>query len=208
MYVNPKFVEVTAMKGARSRERHAYPEIGGAAAESTINCGDHHHRRGMAGCLSQQEEDGELYWAAASISPLKDATGNITHFVGVQEDITAVKLLSRSSRAPRKPPRRPTRPRAIPRSMSHEIRTPMNAIIGMAEWLLEGPLDEEQEGMSQHTNAGDNLLNIINDILDIRDRGGYLELTRPSSMSGSSSIPSVTPWRYASGKRASLSTAG
>jgi signal transduction histidine kinase/CheY-like chemotaxis protein len=63
-------------------------------------------------------------------------------------------------------------------SMSHEIRTPMNAIIGMADLLWETPLTQEQrEYVRIFRNAGDTLLNLINDILDLsKVEAGHLEL--------------------------------
>ena len=53
-------------------------------------------------------------------------------------------------------------------NMSHEIRSPLNAILGMA-WMLErGSLDEEGLLMTRKIRAaGQSLLGIINDVLDV-----------------------------------------
>lgn len=52
--------------------------------------------------------------------------------------------------------------------MSHEIRTPLNAIIGITDLLKESSADLEQKNMLQiSANAGENLLALINDILDL-----------------------------------------
>jgi CheY-like chemotaxis protein/anti-sigma regulatory factor (Ser/Thr protein kinase) len=53
--------------------------------------------------------------------------------------------------------------------MSHEIRTPMNAIMGYAELIDSGEMDEQTrvESVQAMRRAGRHLLTIINDVLDI-----------------------------------------
>jgi PAS domain S-box-containing protein len=65
-------------------------------------------------------------------------------------------------------------------SMSHEIRTPMNAIMGVADLLAKTTLAPEQDKYVQIIRrAGDNLLNLINDILDLsKVEASQLELER------------------------------
>jgi len=64
-------------------------------------------------------------------------------------------------------------------NMSHEIRTPMNVILGVTESYLQNdntPRDI-QEGFEKIYNAGDLLLTLVNDILDLsKVNAGKLEL--------------------------------
>ena len=53
-------------------------------------------------------------------------------------------------------------------SMSHELRTPLNAIIGYAEMLVEEEDDPENSADLQRIElAGQHLLTLINDVLDL-----------------------------------------
>ncbi|WP_054530955.1 PAS domain S-box protein [Erythrobacter sp. SG61-1L] len=53
-------------------------------------------------------------------------------------------------------------------NMSHEIRTPMNGVLGFAELLREGDLDEQQRHYADLiVESGQSMLALINDILDI-----------------------------------------
>ncbi|WP_456417401.1 ATP-binding protein [Thiolapillus sp.] len=63
-------------------------------------------------------------------------------------------------------------------NMSHEIRTPLTGIIGMAELLLEEPLDRKYHKQIDTINySAKNLLHLLNDTLDIsKIEAGKLEL--------------------------------
>lgn len=53
-------------------------------------------------------------------------------------------------------------------SMSHEIRTPLNGLLGMLMLTLEGELSKSQRNrLVVARNAGESLLGLLNDILDI-----------------------------------------
>jgi CheY-like chemotaxis protein/two-component sensor histidine kinase len=65
--------------------------------------------------------------------------------------------------------------------MSHELRTPLNAIIGITEMLREDAEDEGQdeliEPLGRIHRAGNHLLHLINEILDLsKIEAGKLEL--------------------------------
>jgi signal transduction histidine kinase len=65
--------------------------------------------------------------------------------------------------------------------MSHELRTPLTSIIGYSDMLLSGmtgEVSDRQRGFIRSIlNSGENLLNLINDILDLtKIEAGKLEL--------------------------------
>jgi two-component system, cell cycle sensor histidine kinase and response regulator CckA len=92
-YVNPQFTVVTGYSPEEALGKT--PRLlksGHFTAEryknlwQTIKRGEQ-----WRGELHNRKKNGELFWEAASISPIIDAEGRITHFVAVKEDITAQK---------------------------------------------------------------------------------------------------------------------
>lgn len=89
-YVNAKFEQLTGYSrqevigenprilksGKTSRQEYRY-------LWQTLISGKEWH-----GEFHNRKKNGELFWEAASISPIKNQEGVITHFVGIKEDIT------------------------------------------------------------------------------------------------------------------------
>ena len=64
--------------------------------------------------------------------------------------------------------------------MSHELRTPLNAILGFSQLLEfdEGISEEQKDSVAEITKAGNHLLELINEILDIaKIESGRMDLT-------------------------------
>lgn len=99
-YVNRKFTQATGYAvqeaiGQNSRilkSGESGPEVY-AELWQTITSG--HEWRGE---FHNRRKDGTLYWESASISPIKNAKGRISHFVAVKEDITEKKETSEALR--------------------------------------------------------------------------------------------------------------
>ncbi|MGQ9851050.1 MAG: PAS domain-containing sensor histidine kinase, partial [Aggregatilineaceae bacterium] len=92
-YVNPRFTAVTGYSaeeviGQRPsilKSGHTSPAEYEELWETITSGGE------WRGEFLNKKKNGELYWEFATILPIKDAEGRITHFLGVKEDITARK---------------------------------------------------------------------------------------------------------------------
>jgi diguanylate cyclase (GGDEF)-like protein/PAS domain S-box-containing protein len=94
-YVNPKFTKLTGYALADVLGKTPRVLKGGFLSPEfyedlwrTIKGGQEWH-----GVFHNRTKDGSLLWELASISPIRDKAGVITHFVGVKEDITELKRL-------------------------------------------------------------------------------------------------------------------
>ncbi len=119
-------------------------------------------------------------WAQLTLSTITDNTGELTHFVGIGEDVTRRKLYEEELKlAKRKAEESDKLKSSFLANMSHEIRTPMNAILGFSSLLKEESLKDEQRNyyIDIINNKGKDLIRIISDIIDIsRIEAGDLEM--------------------------------
>ena len=121
---------------------------------------------------------GEVFWRADGsafpveyvVTPVRDAEGEtpsgaVVVFRDISERIAAERALREAKGAAEAANRAKSEFLA---AMSHDIRTPMNTILGMGELLGEKALDEEaRHWLGTSNRAGESLLSLINDILDL-----------------------------------------
>ncbi len=120
--------------------------------------------------ILNKKKNGELYYESRSITPIYDEQKKLTHFVGIGVDITKRKLAEKELKLAKNKAEESDRLKsAFLANMSHEVRTPLNSIIGFSELLADTHFDVDQKNeFIQHIIAsGNNLLNIISDIMDI-----------------------------------------
>jgi PAS domain S-box-containing protein len=198
-YVNPRFTQVTGYsrwevigKNPRVLNSGQMPREVFEDLWTTLLTGCE-----WRGQLLNRRKNGELFWEDASISPMVTEAGEISHFIAVKEDITLRKEaekqqeqhqaqleelvqkrtadLSQALDAARAADRTKNEFLA---NMSHEMRTPLNAVIGLSGLAMNSLTDPHQrEYLEKIGHAGQTLLAIINDLLDLsKIAAGRLEL--------------------------------
>jgi PAS domain S-box-containing protein len=180
-YVNPKFCAMTgytleevAGKNPRFLKSGQVPAETYKQLWNAIISGREWH-----GELHNKKKNGELYWEFASISPIKNKNGMVTHFLAVKEDITERKKVEFELQYAKIQAEYANIAKSeFLANISHEIRTPLNGIIGFTDVLLNTNLKEEQlDYVKTIKNSSMILLKLISDILDFsKIESGKLEL--------------------------------
>ena len=91
------------------------------------------------GSFSRRRRDGSTFPVAATVVPLLDAAGEVTHFVGVERDVTEdLRVRDELVRAERL-----SAVGELVAGVAHEINNPLQAIVGCTEILGEAVKDPE-----------------------------------------------------------------
>jgi PAS domain S-box-containing protein len=154
------------------------------------------------GELVTRRKDGTLYDEDVTITPVLDEQGELTHCIGIMQDVTErkrseeallkskcalelanhhlVQAMDLSTELAERAERANAAKSNFLANMSHEIRTPMNAIIGISHLLRDTKLSPQQSDFLQTLSiSADLLMGIINDIMDFsRIEAGKLEISR------------------------------
>lgn len=129
---------------------------------------------------------GQIKWVEEHGRAEFDDTGKLLLLMGTVYDITVQKKAEEKLKEAMIAIKKANLAKSIFLSnMSHELRTPLNAILGYAQIFADDrTLNEKQlSGIKTIRDAGEHLLMIINDILDLsKIEAGKLELTEHDIM--------------------------
>lgn len=127
-----------------------------------------HQQLNRAGTWRHQKKNGEIIYVDIVTHRL-EYDGKKARLIIATDLTQRVQLQQELVKAKEKAEESDRLKSAFHANMSHEIRTPMNSILGFSELLKDSQFDNQQkeEFIRIITTNGNNLLNIINDIIDI-----------------------------------------
>lgn len=161
-----------------------------------------------------RSKDGSWRWIRARGQAELDDKGATLRMSGTNMDVTQLKLAEERVVQAKEQAERANKAKSdFLSSMSHELRTPLNAILGFARLLAtdETLSREQRASMREVVRAGNHLLQLVNDVLDLaRIEAGRMdvelqavnpldlmfeciELVRPEAVKRQISIDCQTP---------------
>ncbi len=113
---------------------------------------------------------GEMFWLRSRGQAIFDGQGRAILMSGINIDITEVKAAEERVRVAKESAENANNAKSnFLSSMSHELRTPLNAIMGFSQLAMsDATLNEGHQAQAQQVyQAGDHLLRLVNDVLDL-----------------------------------------
>ncbi|XPV77805.1 MAG: ATP-binding protein [Desulfovibrio sp.] len=112
--------------------------------------------------------DGSTVWVKTNTHVVRSNEDKILYLEGILVDISARKEMEKARSQQEAAEAASMAKSEFLATMSHEIRSPMHIVIGVADLLAKSRLTSRQKELVKLLRtSGDNLLNLLNDILDI-----------------------------------------
>jgi len=167
-YVNPKFVQLTGYSAAEAIGRNPRILQSGKTPPNVYRdmWGTITNGQEWRGEVQNKKKSGELYWGSLTISPIKTADNVVTHYLGIEEDITPQKVLEvklQSSIAELK--RSNAELEGFTRVVAHDLLGPIANVITCLKMATE-------DARSIALRSADKAAQLIRDLLDYSKVGG------------------------------------
>ena len=128
-----------------------------------------------------QNREKSWLWVRTRGDVIYDEHGEVEFLAGANIDITELKQADERIISAKKIAENANQAKSeFLSSMSHELRTPMNAILGFTQLFdyADNILEEQRENITEIRHAGNELLELINDVLELsKIEAGKLEVT-------------------------------
>jgi PAS domain S-box-containing protein len=173
IYINDGFKNITGYPVAAVKNKNCRFLQGEGTDQETVTKLRESIKKGEP-CVVQlmnYRKDGTGFINNLSVTPIHDQEGKVTHYVGIQSDVTEL-MQRKQAEAMAKIAASEAAAATEAKSkfltrMSHEIRTPLNGMIAVSQLLSYSNLTPQQWDLVNTIKcSGDALLSLITDILD------------------------------------------
>ncbi|MFT7389251.1 MAG: PAS domain S-box-containing protein [Candidatus Endobugula sp.] len=116
------------------------------------------------------DHEGNIFWMRSRGQAIFNGAGRAILMSGVNIEITALKEAEeRVNKAKNEAEKANNAKSLFLSSMSHELRTPLNAIMGFSQVIIKNAslLGQQSDNAQQVYSAGEHLLRLVNDVLDL-----------------------------------------